>query len=285
MASPDHPRIGSHAPVLNLRSRLQQLVASATKMRTCRRIILSEDDWRSAVLLPTQGACGVVKRHRLDGDDIILKRSYREADTLHEMEMHRWIWERLPEKVLKYISEPVEIKGMVNQTSAQLYVPNSLTLHSFMTRGPTDDMKLCIAHEIASAWAHMHVLGVAHMDFHAGNVLYNLQEQHIVIVDFGHMEFLKNRHFVTSADHHNDYALARTGSSSQHMQEMYGPYGLLPNTLARYNQLHADLERTHSHTARRRYKRFLAAVLAMNMFAFFTMTGFLCAHISQIYNR
>lgn len=229
-----------HEIISSLKSRLSQVKV----LRYARTYHITEAIWDEAKPLTLQGNCGETRVLR---EQLVLKRAVRgeEEGLENEYNMHIWLWERFPSTYLKYISEPVRVLGTRILTTGQVYIIGSKQLCSVEYKH--NDHADEIARQVATAWFQMHQLGVAHLDMHAGNVLYDEGAGHIVIIDFGFMHHLRDRDAFAQLygyGLHDNYqfAVSRGRKGSSTMQRTYGANSKLKATLVHYDLLGGDRE-------------------------------------------
>lgn len=250
--------------VVRAARRAAEYRATGRERRKCGYTYLTEQDWDDAEQLPLQGVCGVVKIHK--GKGLVLKRAAHkdlEESLENERNMHIWLWEHFPTTHLRYISEPVDIRGMKMLTTGQKYVKNAKQLYEltrFFKNVPRDELsawKRMIADQVAQTWYEIHRLGVAHLDMHGGNVLYDDDNGHIVIIDFGFMrrfDDIPAFQQMFNDNLHDNLRFVQTAGrqGTPHMQQLYGRSGYFPETLNVYNKLGAN-EANKANKAQRRH--------------------------------
>lgn len=239
--------------IASMRARLSALLAygdAVGRQRACDVVQLSDADWERATPLALQGICGEVRLHHDPKRSLILKRAASHRYTralLNELNMHVWLWERFPPKDVHLISQPVRIADdfMSVLTTAQVFVPNATQLCD-SAETMTEAIAFKVAGQVATAWHTMHSLGVAHLDAHGGNVLYDNANSHIVVIDFGYTRFLRDvqafkQTFHPTTRFHDNLLFAREGEGSDTMHYMYGEHdGRLRTTRTHYRVIVAQ---------------------------------------------
>lgn len=160
-------------------------------------------------------------------------------------------------------------------TTAQVYVPNAEQLCAFV-QTMTNLEASRIAMQVATAWHTMHTLGVAHLDAHGGNVLYDKANRHIVIIDFGFMHHLPDVHafkqtFQPTKQPHNELLYAQEGQGSDTMHHMYGMHGYLPATRVQYRSIEAKRAAQMAETRTRAIRRIKLALSASTFALLFSV--------------